>query len=215
MTLRSYSEISFNYRASHPSKVVCIVEEADINPHDISFIETDDSRFYIHSERDYCQVLSFYTQVGVDSRLFCRIVDIGVSDSPVYEYFSAPFVVRYSSVSLEYQRRENSTFTFRLSPKGLYAVMKSELMGIEKGLVQVECSKQLLATPGSEVELAVTVSGVLPLEFTIDEKPNVNYRLQCVLFSMPEHEHRPLLASPLSVVVAPIYSESPVVFFSL
>ena len=185
-----------------------------MNPHDISFIETNDSRFYIHSERDYCQVLSFYTQVGVDSRLFCRIVDLGVPNSPVYEYFSDPFVIRYSSVSLEYQRRENSTLTFQLSPKGLYAVMKSERMGAEKGLVQVECSKQLLSTAESEAELAVIVRGVLPLEFTVDEKPNVNYQLQCALFSTPEHEHRPLLASPLSVVVAPICSESPVVLFS-
>ena len=120
----SASEILFHYRATHPSKVVCIVEEADATLSDVSYLESDVNRFYFHSGVDYAPRISFSPAVGVESRLFCRITDLGIPENPVYEYVGDSFVVRYTSISLEYLARQNATVTFTLLPKGLYPVFK-------------------------------------------------------------------------------------------
>ena len=248
----SASEISFDYRATHPSKVVCIVEEADATLSDVSYLESDENRFYFHSGMDYTPIISFSPSVGVESRLFCRITDLGVPESPTYEYVGDPFVVRYTSISLEYLARQNATVTFTLLPKGLYAVSKdpkpvkefqefqesSESSGskgpkdsngsigpiespntssaIEKGLLQVECREQPLFTSRQETKRVSVPPGPLPLQFTVLEDPSVNYQLQCWVYAVqPGRPRRALLASPLSVVVAPISSEAAVVFSPL
>ena len=218
----SASEISFHYRATHPSKVVCIVEEADATLSDVSYLESDTNRFYFHSGIDYDPLISFSPSVGVESRLFCRITDLGIPETPIYEYVGDPFVIRYTSLSLEYLARQNATVTFNLLPKGLYAYPKPAKPQnesdpasaiVEKGLLQVECKEQPLFTSHYETRRVSIPPAPLPLQFTVLEDPNVNYQLQCSVFSVqPGRPRRALLATPLCVVVAPISSEATVVF---
>ena len=105
--------------------MVCIVEEADATLSDVSYLESDVNRFYFHSGVDSTALISFSPAVGVESRLFCRITDLGIPGNPVYEYVGDSFVVRYTSISLEYLARQNATVTFTLLPKGLYPVFKT------------------------------------------------------------------------------------------
>jgi len=86
--------IAYSYQASHPSKVVCVINRADLREEQVSWKETNQNRYYYHSDRPVCQEMDMHVVVGQDSRLYCHVVDLASENATVYFYHSAPFVIQ-------------------------------------------------------------------------------------------------------------------------
>lgn len=86
--------IAYSYQASHPSKVVCVINRADLREEQVSWKETNQNRYYYHSDRPMCQEMDMHVVVGQDSRLYCHVVDLASENATVYFYHSAPFVIQ-------------------------------------------------------------------------------------------------------------------------
>ena len=94
VTVLSPVAIAFSYQATHPSKVICITNRADLNEEQVLWKETIHNRYYYHSDRPVCQEMDMDVVVGQDSRLYCHVVDLASENATTYFYRSTPFVIQ-------------------------------------------------------------------------------------------------------------------------
>lgn len=106
-------------------------------------------------------------EIGESSRLFCKVYDLGVVEKPFYVFTSDPFVLRFSTLKLQYVNREESTVHFEVLPKHFYIESQNATAGFESGEIEMVCSCNPLFEPAGENKQIITMRGFLPLYFDI------------------------------------------------
>lgn len=168
LTILSVSRVSIRFRSTHPTKVVCFTEERSADVEMVSLNETEENRFYIHSNTEKVLFFPIVSRVGEDTRLYCRVTDLGLDSRPSTTFASAPFVTRFSSLKLKYTKRDEESVHFELLPKGLYTILKGEEDAVESGRIRVECTELPLFPVSEETSHAVTATGFLPIGFQVE-----------------------------------------------
>lgn len=168
ITVVSSGLISYQFSANHPSKVVCITERSDTDGWSLSFVETDSNRFYYHSNKGYEQQLPISPEVGESSRLFCKVFDLGVVGSPVYMFTSDPFIIRYSTLSLQYLHRSEDEAYFKVNPQQLYIESLPSSSSFESGEIEMVCTRHFLFSKTEDEYPYLSIRGFLPLHFSVE-----------------------------------------------
>lgn len=168
ITVISSGLISYQFNANHPSKVVCITGRSDTDGWSLSFVETDSNRFYYHSNKGYEQQLPISPEIGESSRLFCKVFDLGVVGSPMYMFTSDPFVIRYSTLSLQYLHRSEDEAYFKVHPQQLYTETLPSSSSFESGEIEMVCSRHFLFSKTEDDYPHLSIRGFLPLHFSVE-----------------------------------------------